>query len=108
MSNQSGGDNGHRKASETHHGGAAQASSIPFPRPSVAFFASALAPPGTPTGPSPIPHAGIRAGEIVAWRLWRVFGMNLVSLVRRNRWEPGKPMQGDVQVAGVFARAMVG
>lgn len=44
---------------------------------------------------SPIPHAGIQVGEIVAWRLWRAEGYILKSLSAPVTWIPGKPMEGD-------------
>lgn len=45
-----------------------------------------------------IPHAGIRAGEIIGWRLWWVHKEGrLRSLVRDEIfWEPGVPTTGDI------------
>jgi hypothetical protein len=46
----------------------------------------------------PIAHKGIRAGEIIAWRLWRLAGNSfLASLSRDIIWVPGVPMTGDVR-----------
>jgi hypothetical protein len=48
--------------------------------------------------PPSISHAGIRAGEIIGYRLWWVDkDGRLRSLIQDNiRWQPGEPMVGDV------------
>jgi hypothetical protein len=52
-----------------------------------------------------IADAGIRAGEIVAWRCWRVSDhANLFSFYREHEWIPGQLMTGDVRGEyGVYA-----
>lgn len=52
-----------------------------------------------------IPNAGIRAGELVAWRFWRVESLCglLKSASMQNIWYPGVPMTGKVREAGVFS-----
>ena len=45
----------------------------------------------------PIENAGIRAGEIEAFRAWRLWGARLTSIyVDAAQWLPGVPMTGDV------------
>ena len=44
----------------------------------------------------PIPYAGVRSGEIIAYRLWWVIDGKLCSWIHRQIWEPGKAMQGDI------------
>jgi len=48
--------------------------------------------------PPEIPHAGIRAGEIIGYRLWWVnHDGRLRSLIQDNTyWEPGEAMTGDI------------
>lgn len=41
----------------------------------------------------PIEEAGIVAGEIVAWRAWKIIGRHLASM-NGKLWLPGKPMRG--------------
>ena len=49
-------------------------------------------------------EAGIRAGEVVGYRIWRVIGNYLFSIFMHDcEWMPGRPMTGDVDEAGVFA-----
>lgn len=49
-------------------------------------------------------HAGIRAGEIIAWRCWSLGRKNtLQSMVRHCAWWPGVPMTGDIDSAGVHS-----
>ena len=46
----------------------------------------------------PIENAGIRAGEVMARRCWRVVNDRLYSTYRReHEWIPGVPMTGDVR-----------
>ena len=52
---------------------------------------------------SAIPHEGIRAGEITAWRCWWAYGPNLLSLNTLIPWTPHMPMQGNVDIWGVYA-----
>lgn len=48
--------------------------------------------------PKPIEDAGIRAGEVMARRCWRIIGDRLHSTYRReHQWVPGVPMTGDVR-----------
>jgi hypothetical protein len=48
-------------------------------------------------GPQPpIPDAGIKVGEIEAYRCWRVIGSKLHSMAMVSIWNPGEPMTGDV------------
>lgn len=52
-----------------------------------------------------IPNAGIRAGELIAWRFWRfepMFGL-LKSASTEYIWTPGEPARGDIKEAGVFS-----
>lgn len=45
--------------------------------------------------PEPIEDAGIRAGEIRAWRCWRLLRNGLLrSMFVEDVWAPGEPMQG--------------
>lgn len=53
--------------------------------------------------PKPIEDAGIRAGEIRAWRCWRLHHGFLRSATAQAVWAPGEVMTGDVSVAGVHA-----
>jgi hypothetical protein len=50
--------------------------------------------------PRAIPYAGIRTGELIGYRLWRVVEEagepHLCSLVHRRIWMLGEPMTGDV------------
>lgn len=50
-----------------------------------------------PVEPEPraIPHAGIRAGEIIGHRLWWVIDGQLSSLAHRRLWQPGETIYGD-------------
>ena len=45
-----------------------------------------------------IEDAGVRAGEIVGWRAWRLDDADglLRSIVANNLWVPGEPMTGEV------------
>lgn len=59
--------------------------------------------------PEPIEDAGIRAGEITAFRAWRIEGDKLFSVyIEGIEWKPGCPMTGDVQAGGVFSFKDVG
>lgn len=60
--------------------------------------------------PVAIEDAGVRAGEIVGWRVWELRGEKagpyLQSTHQTHRWRPGEPMVGDVSGAyGVHAWA---
>lgn len=47
---------------------------------------------------------GIRAGEIIAWRAWRVCGVHLRSAVMDSVWSEHEPMNGDpIKDYGVHA-----
>lgn len=47
---------------------------------------------------------GIRAGEIIAWRAWRVSGVHLRSAVMDSVWSEHEPMKGDpIKDYGVHA-----
>ena len=59
-----------------------------------------------------ISHSGIRVGEIIGYRAWRVIELGrLRQCEDRLRsvaiweyvWEPDKPASGDVQVHGVYS-----
>jgi hypothetical protein len=53
----------------------------------------------------PVEDAGIRAGEVIAWRCWRIVGTNLLASVYIDYvWLAGMPSEGDVNDGyGVFA-----
>jgi hypothetical protein len=54
--------------------------------------------------PQPIENAGIRAGEIRAFRLWRVHGGHLHSAyVQHFRWPQAAPALGNLEQGGIFA-----
>jgi hypothetical protein len=75
--------------------------------------------PGTSTSHDPnerakaIRHSGIRVGEIIGYRAWRVIGLGpflrrcddrLRSMfISDYVWEPDRPASGDVQVHGVYS-----
>jgi hypothetical protein len=57
-------------------------------------------------------HEGIRAGEIVAYRAWRVIvpglfrrGDNLLhgAYIRKFVWPPDEPASGDVKTHGIYS-----
>ncbi len=57
-------------------------------------------------------HEGIRAGEIIAYRAWRVIGATwfrrgddwLHSVLMRDYvWLPDKPASGDVKTHGIYS-----
>lgn len=53
-----------------------------------------------------IESAGVRLGEVTAWRLWRIDGYHLKSIARDVTWLPGVPMTGDpkpTNTAGIYA-----
>lgn len=60
-----------------------------------------------PREPAAIENAGIRAGEVMAWRAWRVEdGDRLCSVyIASAVWIPGEPMRGQVtdRTGGVHA-----
>lgn len=47
--------------------------------------------------PPTIPYAGVRSGEIIAWRLWWVIDNKLCSWAHQHTWKPGKVVQGDIK-----------
>jgi hypothetical protein len=52
----------------------------------------------------PVEDAGIRAGEIVGHRIWRVSGDRLFSCFRREyEWFPDRPARGNVTGYGVYS-----
>ena len=47
--------------------------------------------------PEPIPYAGIRAGELIGYRLWWVIRRNYIcSLAHRRLWKPEETVRGDI------------
>ena len=57
-------------------------------------------------------HEGIRAGEIIAYRVWRVFERNwnwrthdrLHSVYREDYvWHPEQPASGDIRFHGIYS-----
>lgn len=50
-----------------------------------------------------VKHEGIRAGEIIAWRAWRIEKGFLQSASVRTIWAPGEPMEGDVKQHGCYS-----
>lgn len=51
-----------------------------------------------PPPPPPIPYAGIRTGEITAFRAWKVVDdLDLCSLAHYFIWEPGATIEGDIK-----------
>ena len=44
---------------------------------------------------APVESAGIKLGEIIAWRAWRVKHGWLYSMVADQEWEPGKVIEAD-------------
>ena len=59
-----------------------------------------------------LPHEGIRAGEIVAYRAWRVIEPRLFRrgddllhsvLIRDYVWLPDQPASGDVKTHGIYS-----
>lgn len=51
----------------------------------------------------PVEDAGIRVGEVVAWRVWNLHKGLLWSVATNHEWVPGEPMTGDVSTDGVHA-----
>lgn len=50
-----------------------------------------------------IPREGIRAGEIVAYRIWEVMGEDLLSVSMRTLWVPSETMAGDIDAGnGIY------
>lgn len=89
-------DNGrHRRADPQVHSGASRKSGGADKGAYPGFtFLSWTEPPPVRT----IENAGIRAGEIIAYRGWRVEGETLRSVYKRDHvWEPHVPMTGDVR-----------
>src|SRR5262249_11063490 len=57
-------------------------------------------------------HEGIRAGEIIAYRAWRVIDPGSFSsgddrlhsvYMRDYVWHPGEPASGDVRIHGIYS-----
>lgn len=90
---------GYRKASASAHGSAAQQSSLnAFSRAMLtqqqALYRTAYGA-DTAEPPRPIEYAGIRAGEITAWRCWRLEQrLYLRSAIMDTVWAPGEVMTG--------------
>lgn len=51
----------------------------------------------------PVEDAGIKVGEVVAWRVWKLADGRLWSVAINREWVPGEPMTGDVSTDGVHA-----
>lgn len=95
----------HRQSGAQAHGnsnlgaGGGSGGSRPQPGVPTGFIPVTLIFPGPE--PDPIPHAGIRAGEITGHRLWWLIwdgGLPcLSSLVTRKLWQPGLAMIGDIE-----------
>lgn len=58
--------------------------------------------PYSPPPAKPVEHAGLRMGEIIAWRAWDVEprSMMLKSPVQDDIWAPGEVMKGEVDPTG--------
>lgn len=104
---------GHRRSRAAVYSGPAGQSG--YPNTPGTYYYSSPGPIWTwatfgPTPAQPIENAGIRAGEITAFRGWRVVGDRLTSIFRNeHEWLPGVPMQGDVRGEyGVHAFKEVG
>jgi hypothetical protein len=86
----------HRQAGPPAHGSTANRTD-PSPRGSGQTFSSLATVRAKP--PTPIPHAGIRTGEIIGYRLWWVVRENseywLCSLTHKRLWRPGETVEGD-------------
>jgi len=102
----------HRQAPAASHGNpvappfAQQSPGVPLTAPGFSFPPTGVTTTAPPPEQEPITHAGIRAGEIVAYRGWMLHpNGNLRSVHRDDEWEPGIPMQGnpDEPYAGVHA-----
>lgn len=53
-----------------------------------------------------VPSEGIRAGEVIGYRAWRLIGgatPRLKAISAGMCWEPGVIMEGDVNMHGIFA-----
>lgn len=95
-----GDQNGNWKASQAVYGGPGQAPNSLFtitrntvPRSFAERAAASRA----------CPYEGIRAGEVIGWRQWRVYGRTLLSVITATPWMPGGVMEGDVSLHGVHA-----
>jgi hypothetical protein len=55
-----------------------------------------------------VKDAGIRTGELTAWRVWRLAGPTLVSLSMPCAWHWDEPMEGDPYKAGEGVHAFKG
>lgn len=89
----------HRKSYTPFHRSAAFQSGNTVDWRAINFSVAGLASGGWVTfdvsEPKPVTHSGIRAGEIIAPRAWRVDGDRLFSVYMNDEWLPGKPIQGD-------------
>lgn len=96
------GNGGHRKANQTIYGGSFGKSNLPI-APGAVFYTTPAGPIVTwvtgydPGAPEPaIEDAGIRAGEIRAWRCWKLRDGFLTSMaVDQIVWGPSEPMKQD-------------
>lgn len=53
-----------------------------------------------------IEHTGIRAGEVVAWRAWKINGSGFLTSVSASRvWAPGEPMTAETLSADLGIHA---
>lgn len=104
-----GGHNGNRKTSQAVHGGSNQA---PGGGPGTS-------PPGAVTytivslaedfpRPDSTPHEGIRAGEVIGWRLWKLKKGFLHSITADKMWNPGEPMEGSVDAFDIVYAVPMG
>lgn len=50
-----------------------------------------------------VKYTGVRAGEIVAWRTWKVVDDWLHSQSADAIWAPGEAMEGDIKKHGCYA-----
>jgi len=89
------GNGGHRRSTSKVHGGPVGQPSFTWATgaPFATFSVFTIFP-----EPKPIENAGIRAGEIIAPRGWRVKDGLLRSIYKQQHvWKPGEPMTGDVR-----------
>lgn len=92
----------HRRARAAVYSDPAGQSGFPGQTGAI-FFTSAgkftwFGAPADPEPEKPIPNAGIRAGEVIAYRGWAIKGDRLFSVYKHEcEWHPGKPMKGDTR-----------
>lgn len=95
-----GDQDGNRQTSQAVHSSPSKASRCPVPftvnASSFSFAARAAA-------SRACPYEGVRAGEVIGWRVWRVHGRTLFSVVTATPWVPGEVMKGNVSMYGVHA-----